>query len=116
MTNSTHVQASDYSLPVTSELQLSVYEYKNHKLYASIENMFLITQLEHRWFCQMFLHLAETRPHPTDYFQGYLNPRPLTLNHPTDSRAMPYRAELTFKPETPNTLVSPLTQTQSYAL
>ncbi len=53
MTNSTHVQASVNSPHVTSKLQLSVYEYKNHKLYASIENMFHITQLEHRWLCQM---------------------------------------------------------------
>ena len=47
MTNSTHVQASVNLLHVTSELQLSVYKYKNHKLYTSIENMFHITQLEH---------------------------------------------------------------------
>ena len=62
-------------LHVASELQLSVYEYKNHKLYASIENMFHITQLEHSWLCQI-------------QKQGQ------TWN----SKAIAYRAELTLRP------------------
>jgi len=81
------VQASVNSLLATFELQLSVYEYKHHKLYASIENVFHITQLERRLLCQM-------------------QKQSQTWN----SKAMPYQAELTLKPETPYNLVCPLIQ------